>query len=100
MGTAHIHNKMTTETIRRQELLRGKREENNISMTGLKDAQGSWKKKSDTGGEPHLHTAVSGSQKRGLQEGVVNNTKLMVISEKCFSEAGGGEMCSTSRGEE
>lgn len=90
---------MTAETIRRQELFRGKIEENNITMTGLKDAQGSWKKKSDTGGEPHLHTEVSGSQKRSLQEDVVNNTKFMVISEKCFSEVVGGEMCSTSRGE-
>lgn len=89
---------MTTESTRRQELLRGKIEENNTTMTGLKDAQGSWKKKSDTGGEPHLHTEVSGSQKRSLQEDVVNNTKFMVISEKCFSEVVGGEMCSTSRG--
>ena len=98
MDTVHIHNKMITETIRRQELLRGKIEENNITMTGLKDAQGSWKKKSDTGGEPRLHTEVSGSQKRSLQQDVVNNTKFMAISEKCFSEVVGGEMCSTSRG--
>lgn len=46
LGTVHVHNKMITETIRRHELSRGKIEENNTTMTGLKDAHGSKKKRS------------------------------------------------------
>lgn len=56
------------------------------------------KKKSDTGGEPHLHTAVSGSQTRGLQEGVVNNTKLMVIQRNASVKQGWGNVLYVKRG--
>lgn len=68
LGTAHVCNKMITETIRIHELSKGKTAENNITMIGLKDAHRS-RKKSDILGEPGLHVGVSGSQKKKFPGG-------------------------------
>lgn len=98
LSTPRAHNKIIPETVRIHEPPKGKREENDRTMIGLKDAHSSGEK-SQTQEENRVCVSEFRDAKRSFLEHMVNSLRVMVVLERGFSKAVGEETCCRSQRE-